>query len=336
MSGESASSFFRKPKSDPFQARFEVESDRRLFGCMGSGSTLGVMLAVYALSIQIFPNPMDPWITPGNPQPPIWPNNPGRDKVIRVRPPVDYHGSIRDRKLAHADEHGHRGPGQEGHQPAMPKALKPPRKDPGALGLALITSKGSPDALIAYDMIGESVHNVDLDKLENFGSLTRTDKTRLGGRMGRQGAEFNEAYYQDGTGDKDGGGVALPGLPGVGGIPGKAREPQGLGKPVEIDQFRNTTSRSTASILAVIRSHSPGLRHVYNGYLKQRPGLAGKITLRFAIAPSGEVVDAGLAGSTTGYAAFDEDVVGKVMSWRFELVKAPGNDIVTVPFNFSE
>ena len=58
--------------------------------------------------------------------------------------------------------------------------------------------------------------------------------------------------------------------------------------------------------------------------------------MRFAIAPSGEVVDVGLAGSTTSAPDFDAQVVEKVMAWRFDPVKAAGNDIVTVPFNFSE
>jgi TonB family protein len=86
----------------------------------------------------------------------------------------------------------------------------------------------------------------------------------------------------------------------------------------------------------VIRSRSPGLRHIYNTFLKMQPGMAGKVTLRFAIAPSGDVVDVGLAGSTTSAPDFDAQVAHAVMSWRFDPVKAVGNDIVTVPFNFSE
>jgi outer membrane biosynthesis protein TonB len=48
------------------------------------------------------------------------------------------------------------------------------------------------------------------------------------------------------------------------------------------------------------------------------------------------VVDVGLAGSTTSAPEFDAQVIQKVMAWRFEPVKAVGNDMVTVPFNFSE
>jgi TonB family protein len=64
--------------------------------------------------------------------------------------------------------------------------------------------------------------------------------------------------------------------------------------------------------------------------------MKGKVTLKFAIAPSGQVVDVEVVSSSTEATDFDNQVVEKVKSWRFEVVKAKGNDIVTVPFNFSE
>jgi hypothetical protein len=48
------------------------------------------------------------------------------------------------------------------------------------------------------------------------------------------------------------------------------------------------------------------------------------------------VVDAAIASGTTGSRRFEEQVVRKILAWRFESIKAHGNDIVTVPFNFSE
>jgi TonB family protein len=335
MSGEHVWAIFRKPKPDPFHARLEVESDRRLFGCMGSGSVFGSVLVAYALSIQIFPDPGERSVNP-RPEPPVWPRH-RHDEGIRVQPPANYHGSIRDRRMANAGAHPHPGPGRAGHQPPKPHAVKPVAKDPGVLVAALIHSRGSSEGLGAYALLGEAVRNVDLNKLEQFGSLTRTDKTRISGRIGRQSNEYNEGYVQDGTGDGNGTGNELPGLPRPTGIPGAVKGPAGISDmTVRIGEAQGGTSRSSASILAVIRSHAPGLRHLYNTHLKLRPGLSGKVTLRFAIAPSGEVVDAGLAGSTTSDGDFDAEVMKKVLSWRFEPVKAPGNDIVTVPFNFSE
>ncbi|MEO7424985.1 MAG: AgmX/PglI C-terminal domain-containing protein [Fibrobacteria bacterium] len=336
MSGESVLAFFRKSKTDPFLERFAVENDRRLFGCMGSGSTFGAALVVYALSIQIFPNPgrEDGFSVP-QPEPPVWPKH--GDDIIRVKPPVNYHGSIRDRRMAHTDAHVPPGPGRADHQPPKPKAVKPAVKDPGVLKVAVIPYLKKLASGNAYNLLGNSARHTDLNKLEEFGSLTRTDPTRLGGRLGRQSNDFNQGYSEDGTADKTDGGITLPNLPTTSGIVGAVKVPKGIGGSViSVDQFQNTTTRSTASILAVIRAHSSGLRHVYNTHLKLRPGLAGKVTLRFAIAPSGAVVDVGLAGSTTDNAAFDAEILRQVIAWRFEPVKAPGNDLVTVPFNFSE
>ena len=94
--------------------------------------------------------------------------------------------------------------------------------------------------------------------------------------------------------------------------------------------------RSTASILRVIRQHTPGLRHTYNKHLKSNPGFAGKVTVRFSISPSGRVVNIDIVSSTTGVSAFDSEIKGKIRTWRFEAVKGKGNDTVTVPFTFSE
>lgn len=330
MSGETAFPVSGKSQRGAYQERFAIESDRRLFGCMGSGSIFGVILVTYALSIQILIPPFhDPEPPDGTIEGPRWPEGPG---VIRVKPPSDYHGRIRDRRLVKV----HPKPGQPGQVAAAPKTRKPADKEPGSLGVSVIASlRNGLNAEGAYGLLPASIRNVDLNKLEEFGALTRTDKTRLGGRRGKQDHGFNEAYTQGGTGGDGGSGIELPKFT-PDRIEGKPRQPESIGKMVEIDQFQNTTSRSSASILAVIRSHSPGLRHVYNTCLKMRPGLAGKITLRFAIAPSGQVVDVGLAGSTTSAPDFDAQIVEHVMAWRFEPVKAIGNDLVTVPFNFSE
>jgi TonB family protein len=333
MSGENVLAFLRKPESDPYRERFEIESDRRLFGCMGSGSVFGLSLAVYALSIQIIVDPIGGGDPPcidciGKPEPPIWPKTPPE---IRLKLPTGYHGKLHGPDLAKRTS----GPGKPGQEAPKPKTAKPAVKEPGTLVAKVIGSLRGTAGASAYDLIPKAVRNVDLNKLEEFGSLTRTGETRIGGRRGIQSTEFNMAYFEDGTGDGSNKGVTMPGFTG-GAIEGEVRKPKEIGKPIAIDQITNNTTRSTSAILAVIRSRSPGLRHIYNTHLKTRPGLAGKITLRFAIAPSGEIVDVGLAGSTTMAPDFDADIVRAVKSWRFDPVKAIGNDLVTVPFNFSE
>jgi TonB family protein len=322
MSGESVLAFLKNPKRTPLEEQLGVESDKRLFGCMGSGSVFGIAFAVFALSIHVDVYKDVFW----EPKP----EDPGNHPHARILiPDESYHGPIKKRKIAKI----HPKPGEPGSRAAKPKAVKP-SDNPGNLTAKVITSKRGLAGLSAYDFIPKAVKNIDLDKLSEFATLTRTSASRIGGRPGKQSNEYNEGYNANGTGG-DGRGIELPGWEKAE-IPTEVKRPNKIGDPIEIDKFSATTTRSTASILAVIRSHSPGLRHVYNSFLKMRPGLAGKITLRFAIAPSGQVVDVGLAGSTTAAPEFDAQVVRKVMAWRFDAVKAVGNDIVTVPFNFSE
>jgi TonB family protein len=99
---------------------------------------------------------------------------------------------------------------------------------------------------------------------------------------------------------------------------------------------QETGQRSTESILRVIRQHTPGLRHTYNKFLKTNPGFKGKVTLKFTIAPSGSIIELALTSSTTGVSDFDQEIRNKVKTWRFEPVKGRSNDVVTVPFTFSE
>jgi outer membrane biosynthesis protein TonB len=47
-------------------------------------------------------------------------------------------------------------------------------------------------------------------------------------------------------------------------------------------------------------------------------------------------VELTIVGSTTGVSDFDQEIRDKVRTWRFEPVKGKSNDVVTVPFTFSE
>ncbi|MDB5049511.1 MAG: TonB family protein, partial [Fibrobacteres bacterium] len=118
----------------------------------------------------------------------------------------------------------------------------------------------------------------------------------------------------------------------------KAKGGLGLKAPSasDIDMGQESGQRSTESILRVIRQHTPGLRHTYNKFLKTNPGFKGKVTMKFAIAPSGAIVELTIVGTTTGVAEFDSEIRDNVRMWRFEPVKGKSNDVVTVPFTFSE
>ena len=103
----------------------------------------------------------------------------------------------------------------------------------------------------------------------------------------------------------------------------------------DIDMGAGGGSRSAADIMKVVRQRTPGLRHIYNKFLKKKPGFQGKVTLKFTIAPGGEVISISIASSTTGYGEFDGEIKSAVSRWKFSKVKS-GNTTVTIPFTFSE
>jgi TonB family protein len=178
----------------------------------------------------------------------------------------------------------------------------------------------------------------DLDKvINNVSGLTKTGQTRLGGRRGKVDGGWNDGFAVGGSGGVD---DLLGGLWGgdAGPLGVKAKGGLGLKAPSasDIDMGQESGQRSTESILRVIRQHTPGLRHTYNKFLKTNPGFKGKVTMKFAIAPSGAIVELTIVGTTTGVAEFDSEIRDNVRMWRFEPVKGKSNDVVTVPFTFSE
>ena len=59
------------------------------------------------------------------------------------------------------------------------------------------------------------------------------------------------------------------------------------------------------------------------------------MTLKFTIAPGGEVISIAVVSSTTGIGEFDGEIKNAVGRWTFSKVKS-GNTTVTIPFTFTE
>ena len=103
----------------------------------------------------------------------------------------------------------------------------------------------------------------------------------------------------------------------------------------EIDMGSGDGSRSKAEIMQVMNARMFGLRNIYNRYLKEKPGFSGKVTLKFTIAPEGDIVDISIVSSTTGYSDFDNTVKNMVSTWKWKAIKS-GNTTATIPFTFAE
>ena len=145
-----------------------------------------------------------------------------------------------------------------------------------------------------------------------------------------ESANYNENNNSEGIGD---GLAALLGG-GGGGIATKARGSIRTPSTQDID-IKEGSSRSSADILKVVRQRTPGLRYIYNKYLKMKPGFQGKVVLKFAIASSGEITKIAIESSTTGFSDFDNEIKDSIGRWTFSRVSS-GKSVVTIPFTFSE
>ena len=188
----------------------------------------------------------------------------------------------------------------------------------------------------AYDLMQQKVVK-DIDKvLKNTNGLQVTGKTTIGDtRRGVVNAGFNDGVAAGGSG---GLGKALGNLFGpAGGAPITKSMKGNMKTPSvrDIDIGSGGGSRSASDIMKVVRQRTPGLRHIYNKHLKKNPGFEGKVTIKFTIAPGGEIISIAVVSSTTGYGAFDEDIKNMIASWTFSKIKS-GNTTVTLPFTFSE
>ena len=100
-------------------------------------------------------------------------------------------------------------------------------------------------------------------------------------------------------------------------------------------KYEKKASRSASDIVKIIRQRTPGLHFTYYKHLRKNPGIKGKITLKFTIAPKGEISDISIVSSTTQNRNFDAEILEKVSHWRFYSTKY-GKTTVTIPLTFTE
>jgi TonB family protein len=93
------------------------------------------------------------------------------------------------------------------------------------------------------------------------------------------------------------------------------------------------TGRTSTSIQHVIRMNMAALRYEYNKRLRQKPGMAGKITVSFAIDEFGKVISASVVESTMNDSVLEKIVADNVKGWRFDAIDKPG-DVATVTYPF--
>ncbi len=224
---------------------------------------------------------------------------------------------------------------------SVSKPLKPKANTMfGRTALQLLKSR-TPGALSAKNWMGASLA-VDIKKvLSQTNRLVKDGATHIGAGTRRSAVDVGFKLNGSFGGKEKGSGIGnsiseiLSRGPGSGGRLGNKSLKVAIPKPSSITMGNGSAVRSRNSIMRVIRSRTPGLRHIYNKFLKYNPGFAGKVSLRFTIAPSGKIIKISHVSSTTGVALFDAAIKNKVKHWNFNKIKS-GNTVITVPFTFTE
>ncbi len=95
--------------------------------------------------------------------------------------------------------------------------------------------------------------------------------------------------------------------------------------------------RSKSSIMSIVMLNLKYLRYAYNKRLQERPGIKGKITVKFAIDEFGKTIYSSIVGSTIDDKVLEKNVRDYVKSWEFCPINNNG-DITEVvyPFVFSQ
>ena len=98
------------------------------------------------------------------------------------------------------------------------------------------------------------------------------------------------------------------------------------------DDVGVTGSIDHERVLKVVRQRLPGLHHIYNKYLKKKPGFQGKVVLKLDVNANGQVTYISVTSSTANYPEFENEIAEAVSRWKFE--NSTGNTIITIPCTF--
>jgi len=94
--------------------------------------------------------------------------------------------------------------------------------------------------------------------------------------------------------------------------------------------------RTKTEIMKTIMQNLAAIRYCYNKRLKDKPGLSGRITVKFAIISSGKVINPEIKETTMNDSIFEEQIRVKFKEITFpEFSKQNDTTEVIYPFVFS-
>ena len=275
--------------------------------------------------------------------------------AITMRPPIDrdFYKPAEVKRPVAADPEGRR----------VLKPAKAPvtdkqavaRKDGGVGSIRSRIAKTGILGVLAAAVRGRDVGDGDIFGKGGFthgidAVISGTNGLKQGGRTsvarhGPEGIGFGPGYGPSGFGGPGAGGtddwIGASGPEQV----ELTKLPDKTGPPVDLLNSRialdhsgvfGSGGRSKLEVMRVVMQNIAVLRHAYNKRLREKPGLKGKITIRFAIDEFGNVIHCDVVESSMGDGVLEEVVSGKILRWKFEKIDKPG-DITEIvyPFVFS-
>jgi TonB family protein len=210
----------------------------------------------------------------------------------------------------------------------------------GVLGIISGQVKGK--TVASADLFGKGGFATGIDAiLSGVGGL----KAGGGGGSGRKGAAgigYGTGYGSGFGGSGSGGiddliGNLMGGDEGGSTLELKKRGSLKISAPDFLKGASLTGGRSKAGIMRVVMQNLAALRYAYNKRLREKPGLKGKITVKFAIDEFGKVIFCQVIESTMADQELETAVADKIKRWVFEKIDKPGDVTeVVYPFVFSQ
>jgi TonB family protein len=105
--------------------------------------------------------------------------------------------------------------------------------------------------------------------------------------------------------------------------------------PPQIKGDQAQVQTSQACINRVITREKTRIKRMYENWLKKDPQLAGNVTVRFTILPSGSVANAAIVKATTNSAEFEQNLIRYIQRWDFTACPSSSPLEIELPFSFS-
>jgi len=195
----------------------------------------------------------------------------------------------------------------------------------------------NPDYEIAYEFRGRTYEEKgDYDRaIADYSQVVRLNPG-LGEYYRRGETYYKKGDYAKAISDFEACLRIAPNQPNAVKLLAEARQKIGSGGGGSAKQVQSGGSGGT-SIQRVVTQNMAALRYAYNRRLRDKPGLAGTINVKFAIDEFGTVIFAKVVESTMKDPELERTVVDRVKSWKFEGIVAPGDVTeIVYPFSFSQ